>query len=167
MRCGEEKAMRVILQHLRNVWKEVKRRKVRLAIAVLVATCLFVISTHYLYSGINKRLLVYTVLSLGVGVFLACPRLKKWYLSCLCVIGYLCFVPRKMFQRMELPVHDMSRIQGGGTACERLDYLLSLRAGSAGHTACGNGAGRWRNHPFDSLFNQLLSQPIQGKLSVC
>lgn len=76
-------------------------RKIRLAVAILTAAILFAISFHYLYSGINKRFLMFTAISLLTGALLACPRPECRYVRFLLVLFYLILVPYKIYQRME------------------------------------------------------------------
>lgn len=74
---------------------------------------LFILCYHYLYDGINKRFLVYTLLSFLTGALFVIPRPRNWYVAIPAVGLYLLFVPYRMFQRIELPVSDMTTIQEG------------------------------------------------------
>ena len=89
------------------------QRKVRLVLAIAVTVSLFALSVHYLFDGINKRFFLYTLLSLLTGVLLVCPRLMKWYLMLPFILLYLIWVPGKMFDRVELMVHDMTGLIEG------------------------------------------------------
>lgn len=102
-----------MLVAVRRYWEEITKRKVRLCVACLISIFLFSVSCQYLYSGFNKRFLLYTVLSLSTGCFLVCPRIKNRLASFLPLILYCIIAPGKIFQRIELPVHDMSRILEG------------------------------------------------------
>lgn len=52
-----------------------------------------------------------------------CPRLKQRLPAALLVLLYVIFVPVKLFQRIELPVQDMSgMLRGAGFA----NYLIIL-----------------------------------------
>lgn len=99
------------------LWKEYRnelmKRKKWFVIAGFVSVILFGVSCRYLYTGINKRFLLYTVLSLGTGMFLAFPHIKSRLFSVLCLLLYCIIVPHKLFQRIELPVHDMGRVLKG------------------------------------------------------
>lgn len=96
-------------EYVGKIWQ----RKVRLILAVIVFIALFGLSFHYLYDGINKRFIIFSMLSFLTGALIVCPRVEKWYLSAPLILLYLVMVPQKLFQRIELPVHDMSRIQDG------------------------------------------------------
>lgn len=89
------------------------KRKIRLLLALLVSAGLLAVSCHYLYDGFNKRFVIFVLLCLGTGALLVCPRPKRWYTAVPVLGCYLLFVPLKIFQRIELPVHDMGRIQAG------------------------------------------------------
>lgn len=99
-------------------------RKKRLLLATLISVILFGISCHYLYDGVNKRLLIYTFLCFGIGAFIICPRLKKWYFYSLVLLLYILIVPLKLFQRIEIPVHDMSKILESASFVNVLIILL-------------------------------------------
>lgn len=92
---------------------EIKKRKIRILLAILAFLGLFMTSCHYLYDGINKRLLVYTFLCLCTSALILCPRPKSPYVSSFILLLYIIWVPRKMFQRMELPIHDMAKLKDG------------------------------------------------------
>ncbi len=105
--------MSIMVQRIKGYAGEIWSRKVRLVAAVLVSCILFAASSYYLYDGINKKFCIYTLLCLLTGAFLVLPRVKKWYCSLLLILMYLMVVPTKIFERMELPVHDMSLLLEG------------------------------------------------------
>lgn len=113
-----------VLKEAQEYIKEIWHRKVRLVLAVVTAVVLLVLSSHYLFDGINKRFLIYTTLSVLTGGFLVCPRLKRWYLALPFVLIYLLWVPQKIFQRIELPVHDMTGLFEGAKFVNILIILL-------------------------------------------
>lgn len=113
-----------LLLEAENYIREIRRRKIRLLLAAAAALFLFIPSCIYLYDGINKRFLLYTFLCLGVGVFIVCPRPQKKSWSFFFVLLYLLLIPLKIFQRMELPVHDMSKIMSGATLANIFIILL-------------------------------------------
>lgn len=90
-----------------------KEHKIKICFAVITMLILYIISSVSLYSGINKQFIIYSALCFLIGVFIALPRIKVWYINLLMLIIYLLFVPKKMFERMELPTHTMERIQPG------------------------------------------------------
>lgn len=115
-------------ENIINEWKKyirkIKDRKICIIFAVLVSAVLILLSSHYLFSGINKRFFLYMALSLLTGVLLVLPRLERWYLAVPIVVLYVCFVPQKLFQRMELPVQDMGGLLKGAGFANVLIILL-------------------------------------------
>ncbi len=99
-----------MLQYFKNITIVTK---IRLIAGILAAVILWSISFHYLGDQGSKRIIIFTALSIGIGLLIILPRLKAWYLNALFLIGYLAYVPKKIFERTELPIHDMSRIQPG------------------------------------------------------
>lgn len=65
------------LEMAKDYLKQAGERKIRLVVAVLVSAALFAVSSVYLYEGFNKRLIIYTLLSLGTGALIVLPRLKS------------------------------------------------------------------------------------------
>ena len=116
------------LEMAKDYLKQAAERKIRLVVAVLVSAALFAVSSAYLYEGFNKRLIIYTLLSLGTGALIVLPRLKRWYVSCPVVLLYVLLVPQKLFQRIELPVHNMEKLLGGVFL---LNALLVIQIGRA------------------------------------
>lgn len=116
--------MNVLSQGLADYWKKTWSRKVRLVLAAAVAVGLFAVSSYYLYDGVNKRLVVYTLLCMGTGAFIVLPRLERWYLICPIILLYLVLVPKRLFERMELPIHNMARIREGTLLPNILIILL-------------------------------------------
>ncbi|MCD7862726.1 MAG: LTA synthase family protein [Lachnospiraceae bacterium] len=117
--------MHILIQRMKTFGKESLSHKVRLAAGLLATVVLFLLSVHFLYAGeINKQFLVFTALCLTVGFFIICPRLKDWRLSLPVVIVYLVFVPKRMFERIELPVHDLSNLRSGAQLANILIILL-------------------------------------------
>lgn len=108
---GRRFPMSDLTQKAKDYCLTIWSRKIRLAVAILTAAILFAISFHYLYSGINKRFLMFTAISLLTGALLACPRPECRYVRFLLVLFYLILVPYKIYQRMEQPIHNMTEIQ--------------------------------------------------------
>ena len=104
--------------------REILDRKVRLILSVLISLFLFIVSSHYLYDGISKRFLIYTLLCLLTGALIVCPRPRHPGFCVPLVFFYLLLIPRKMFQRMELPLHDMSKLRDGALFANILIILL-------------------------------------------
>ncbi len=87
--------------------------KIRLAVGCALTVILWCISFVYLRDAGVKKIVIFTALSIGCGVLIVLPRIQVWYLQLLLLAGYLWYVPQKIYERTELPVHDMSRIQPG------------------------------------------------------
>ena len=104
--------------------KEALSHKWKLVMGITVSIVLYVISTHYLFEGINKGFIVYSALCLMTGAFFFLPKLKKWYFVFPLVILYLFLVPLKMFQRIELLNHDLSMLRDGARLANVLIILL-------------------------------------------
>ena len=66
----------------------------------------------FAWDGMPKRLAICVCLALLSGIFLILPGLSN-RISLPLLAVYLCFVPKKIFVRMEIPVHDTSRIMDG------------------------------------------------------
>lgn len=122
--------MEMILRYLGEYCNKLKNRKKYILTAAVMTIALFVLSSCFLYTGINKRFVLYTFLCIGCGLFIALPRVEKWYFNSVLLVGYLLVVPKKIFERIELPVHNMERIQPGiplGSICIiLLVYVLCL-----------------------------------------
>ena len=100
-----------LAQKVKDYCLTIWSKKARLVLAVLAAAILFAISFHYLYSGMNKRFLMFTAISLLTGALLVCPGPKRRYVRLLLVLLYLILVPYKIYQRVEQPIHNMTGIQ--------------------------------------------------------
>lgn len=104
--------------------KEIPAHKIRCVFAVITAITLFSISCIYLFNGINKRFILFSVLCFLCGVLLVLPSPSNPYLSGIVIISYLAFIPKKMFVRIELPNHDMSHLMPGTVLANTLIILL-------------------------------------------
>jgi len=109
---------------MNKIFKYVKEHKYRTILAGVVFLVLFLLSCKYLYTGINKRFILFSGLCFATALFMILPRLKKWYLSALALGVYLLVVPLKIFQRMELPIHDMNRLLEGAELANLLIIFL-------------------------------------------
>ena len=108
----------------KNYINEILERKVFLLSGVVISLILFLLSSHYLFQAFNKRFFIYTSLCLLTGIIVILPRLKKWYLSLPLIFLYLLIVPRRLFFRMELPVHDLSSLLRGAMLVNLLIIYL-------------------------------------------
>ena len=110
---------------VRAYGQSILHRKLRIILGAAVSLALFLFSSHYLFDGFHKRFIIYSALSLLTGAFIILPRFKSWYLSIPVVLLYLVYVPQKMFERIELPVHDLSQlIEGSELVNIMIIYLI-------------------------------------------
>ncbi len=109
----KEKIEIKICMGFKQYWKELWNRKGHILAGALTALVLFLISGHYLFSGFNKRFIVYTALSFCTGLFFVLPKVKSKFISFLFVILYLVVIPLRVFWRIELPNCDMSGLMPG------------------------------------------------------
>lgn len=116
--------MNTMLQKIKEYGLKIWQKKFRLALAAIVFLVLFLFSCKYLYTGINKRFILFSGLCFATALFMILPRLKKWYWSATALGIYLIVVPLKIFQRMELPIHDMNRLLEGAQLVNLLLILL-------------------------------------------
>ena len=94
---------------------DIKKHPIRLTIGILVAIALYVMSTIFLFSGFNKTFIIYSFLCIAIGCFISLPRIKVWYFNAVLILIYLLIIPKKMFERIELPVHTMEKTMQGAT----------------------------------------------------
>ena len=85
------------LEMAKDYLKQAAERKIRLVVAVLVSAALFAVSSAYLYEGFNKRLIIYTLLSLGTGALIVLPRLKGGMFPALLCYCMFCWCRRSCF----------------------------------------------------------------------
>jgi len=91
----------------------IMRRKRTIVFGAVTFMILFSLSIYYMYDGLNKKFVIYTALSLITGLLIALPRIQNWVVNFIMLALYLSLVPGKIFDRMELPLTDMSEIQPG------------------------------------------------------
>lgn len=105
------------MERLKNIifdyFNHMKEHKVRIVIAAVTTIVLYVVSSIFLFSGINKNFIMYSGLCIVIGGLIAFPRIKAWYVNAFMLVVYLLVVPKKLFERIELPTHTMIRIQPG------------------------------------------------------
>lgn len=128
-----------IKEEIRNVGK--KPIKIVFSAAVMVFMSIL---TAFAWDGIPKRMVICLGLSIVCGILLLLPKLSNWISVPLLAI-YLCCVPLKIFQRMELPMHDMDRIMDGVAqltiAFIICVYLLIFLFTQSSAVALGAGSG--------------------------
>ncbi|MCD7807076.1 MAG: LTA synthase family protein [Lachnospiraceae bacterium] len=113
------------LQRIKEIGKEILSHRIRMAVGMISSIVLLALSVYFLNKGgIDRRTIISTVICLGVGFFIVCPRMTDWRLSLAAVVCYLAVVPAKMFDRIELPVHDLSNLRDGAELANLLIILL-------------------------------------------
>lgn len=95
----------------------------RVAISVILFVILYGISVVNLGFDINKRTVIMTAICFAASFFWVVPRPPKWYSIPLVAI-YLFYVPKKFFERIELPVHNMSDVLEGAALVNILIIVL-------------------------------------------
>lgn len=94
---------------------EAKRHPIRMAVSGIFSVCLLLLTFALVGMCGGKRSLISLALCVGSGLLISLP---KWNnkLSILALLIYLLYVPLKIFQRIELPFHDLSRLVDGVTS---------------------------------------------------
>lgn len=128
-----------IKEEIRNVGKEPIKIVFSAAVMVFIS-----ILTVFAWDGIPQRMVICLGLSVVCGILLLLPKLSNWISVPLLAI-YLYCVPLKIFQRMELPMHDMDRIMDGVAqltiAFIICVYLLIFLFTQSSAVALGAGSG--------------------------
>lgn len=93
----------------RQIKPEIRPKRLVFA---LVTMLIMLTLTVFAWDGITKRLLICILLTMLSTVLLLLPELPNG-ISIPLLAFYLYYVPSKIFQRMELPIHDMSEIGDG------------------------------------------------------
>lgn len=113
-----------VLQEMRAYLIAIRSKKWRIVVGLLVSVILFFLSSHYLFEGFNKRFIIYSTLCFFTGAFIILPKVKRWYLAIPTTVVYLMFVPRKIFQRIELSSNGFERILPGAEFANIMIILL-------------------------------------------
>lgn len=91
--------------------RRISDHRIRLAAGILSGILLFWLS-RLLIGGDLKRALICAALSIGTGLFILLPEWDE-RINIPLILLYFYYVPLKLFQRTELPFHDMSRLFEG------------------------------------------------------
>ena len=119
-----DKAKKYIKDKAKQALKYCKENKVRILIAAVIFAVVYGLSIVNMGFGINKRTLLMTGLCFFIALFVAVPRPKKWYYSLPVMLLFLLWVPGKLFDRIELPVHDLSGLIPGAEVTNVLIIIL-------------------------------------------
>lgn len=96
---------------IQNEILSIRKKPIRLAFSIAVMMAMLLL-TALAWDGITKRLIICLELSILSGLLLLLPKLPNG-ISLPMLAVYLLYVPMKLFERMELPVHNMERITDG------------------------------------------------------
>lgn len=91
--------------------REIRNRPVCIIFSIVIMSMMMALTVGA-WDGIPKRLVICIGLSILSGFLLLLPRLTNWVSVPLLAL-YLYVVPLKIFQRMELPIQDMSKLMDG------------------------------------------------------
>ncbi len=100
-----------MINNIKKYLTEMIKHPINATVSVIITLLMLVISA-YAWDGNIKRLSICICLSFASGVLFLLPQLPNKVTFPL-FIFYLATVPLKIFQRVELPFHDMSRIVDG------------------------------------------------------
>lgn len=100
-----------MIDRIKGEIRDIGKKPAKIVVSATILVFMLIL-TIFAWDGIPKRLMICLGLSVFSAVLLLLPRLSNW-ISIPLLVLYLCCVPMKMFQRMELPVQDMSRIMDG------------------------------------------------------
>ncbi len=104
---GGIRLKKALFQYGKNIFEDPKR----VVIGILTGGVLLGLSL-WLVDGGMKRILICMALSLGTGILILLPEWNE-RLNILFILLYFLYVPLKLFQRTELPFHDMSLLVDG------------------------------------------------------
>ena len=104
-------AKKISTEKIREEIRNLRQKPARLIFSIFVTVFMLVL-TSLAWDGGTKRLVVCIGLALLSGFLLMLPKLSNW-ISIPLLAVYLYFVPTRIFVRMEIPVHDLSRIMDG------------------------------------------------------
>lgn len=125
-----------------NIFAKMRITPKRIVLSAVVAVFMLVLT--FFAGGVTKRLIICLGLTALSGILLLLPRLSNWITVPMLAV-YLFYVPMKIFQRMELPVHDLSLLQDGAAELTALfiicAYLLIFLFTQNTAAALGAGSG--------------------------
>lgn len=132
-----------MLQRFKKEICDIRNHPIKIVLSVLTLALMSVL-TALAWDGVIKRLIICVMLTVLSSILLLTPRLSNW-ISIPLLAVYLFYVPMKIFQRMELPIHDMSKIMDGVTeltiAFIICVYLLVFLFTQSSAAALGGGSG--------------------------
>lgn len=132
-----------MVQRIREEIKNLRNHPIKIVFSVITLILMSTL-TAFAWNGSAKRLIICAGFAVISSILLLMPRLSNW-ISIPLLAVYLCYVPMKIFQRMELPIHDMSRIMDGVTeltvAFIICVYLLVFLFTQSSAVALGAGSG--------------------------
>lgn len=99
--------------YFNHMFEKIKQDPKRLILSAAVTVFMLTL-TFFAWEGGIKRLAICLGASVLSGILLLLPKLSNKVTVPLLIV-YLLYVPVKIFQRMELPIHDMNGLQDGST----------------------------------------------------
>jgi len=96
---------------IKETIRDIGKQPVKIVFSTIFMVFMLILS-FFAWDGIPKRMIICLGLTLLSGILLLLPKLTN-RISVPLLVLFLFYVPRKIFQRMELPVQDMSRIMDG------------------------------------------------------
>lgn len=132
-----------MVERVKGGIRDIRNHPVKMALSAFVMVVMSAL-TVLAWDGITKRLMVCMGLTVLSGFFLLMPKLQNGKALFFLAL-YLVYVPMKIFQRMELPMQDMSLMADGAAELTAAFiicvYLLAfvLTQNSAAALGAGNG----------------------------
>ena len=150
-----------MVKKLKEEFDTIRKNPLKIIFALSIVMFMLVL-TAFAWDGGIKRLVICIGLTLLSGFLLLMPRMSNW-ISVPLLAVYLYYVPLKIFQRMELPMQDMSRIMDGAAELTVVfiicAYLLVFLFTQNSAAALGAGSGFFS----DIVSSGILYMEIQGR----
>lgn len=132
-----------MIDRIKEEVRTIGKNPIKIVSAAAIMIFMLVL-TVFAWEGIPKRLVICLGLSILSGILLLLPKLPN-RISIPLLALYLCYVPLKTFQRMELPMQDMNSLVDGATqltiAFIICVYLLVFLFTQSSAIALGAGSG--------------------------
>lgn len=135
--------MKRTVERIRKEINDIRNHPIRIAFSISVMVLMFLL-TILAWDGVPKRLIICAGLTVLSGILLLMPKLSNWSSIPLLAL-YIYYVPMKLFQRMELPMQDMSNMTDGAAELTAAFivcvYLLVFLFTQNSAAALGGGSG--------------------------
>lgn len=100
-----------MLKRIKEGIHDLKSNPIKIVFSISIMLFMSVL-TFFAWDGIAKRLVICVGLTALSGILLLMPKLSNW-VSLPFLVVFMYYVPMKIFQRIELPIQDMSKIMDG------------------------------------------------------